>query len=64
MVPVDGTSADVSTVATVKDPEHMWARPLAKGAKIAFVAWIVIATGFIVYVMIARRRRAALRALR
>ena len=64
VVPVDGTSADVSTVATVKDPEHMWARPLAKGAKIAFVAWIVIATGFIVYVMIARRRRAALRALR
>ena len=63
-VPIDGTAVDVTTLATVKDPENKWAGPLAKGALIAFVAWIVIAVGFIVYVVMARRRRAAVRALR
>lgn len=63
-VPIDGPAVDVTTLATVKDPENVWAGPLAKGALIAFIAWIVIAAGFIVYVVMARRRRAAMRALR
>ena len=62
--PIDGTVVDVATLSTVKDPQNVWARPLAKGAMIAFFAWIVIAAGFIVYVVMVRRRRAAVRALR
>lgn len=63
-VPIDGAALEVTTLATVKDPENKWAGPLAKGALIAFVGWIVIAAGFIIYVVMARRRRAAIRALR
>jgi hypothetical protein len=62
--PLDGTVVDVATLATVKDPTNVWASPLARGARIAFAVWIVIAGGCILYVVMARRRRAALRALR
>lgn len=63
-VPLDGTALNVATISTQKDSRNIWAGPLAKGALIALIAWIVIAIGFITYVVLARRRRAALRALR
>lgn len=63
-VPIDATAVDVATVSTLEDAENVWASPLATGAMIAFIAWIVVAAGFIVYVVLARRRRAAMRALR
>lgn len=63
-VPADGTVVDVGTVSTQKESRNMWASPLARAAKIAMLAWIVVAIGFLVYVIAARRRRAAIRALR
>ncbi|MCU1388499.1 MAG: hypothetical protein JWL72_1837 [Ilumatobacteraceae bacterium] len=63
-IPIDGTAVDVATVATHKDSKNVWAGPLAKGAKIALFAWIVLSVGFILYVITARRRRAAIRGLR
>ena len=63
-VPLDGTAVDIATVATHKDSKNVWAGPLAKGAKIAFFVWIVLAVGFILYVITARRRRAAIRGRR
>ncbi|MCU1395605.1 MAG: hypothetical protein JWM34_4033 [Ilumatobacteraceae bacterium] len=64
-VPIDGTLVDVATISTHKDSKgNIWASPLAKTAMIAMFAWIVLAVGFIVYVVLARRRRAAIRALR
>ncbi len=63
-VPSDGTVVDVGTISTQKASRNMWAGPLARGAMVAMFAWIVLAAGFIVYVVMARRRRAAIRALR
>jgi hypothetical protein len=63
-VPIDGTAVDIATVSTHKDSKNIWASPLARGAMIAMFVWIVIALGFITYVVMARRRRAAIRALR
>ena len=63
-VPSDGTVVDVATVATQKESKNVWASPLARGAMIAMIGWIVLAAAFIVYVVMARRRRAAVRALR
>lgn len=63
-VPLDGTAVDIATNATHTDSKNVWASPLAKGAKIAMFVWIVIAIGFLMYVITARRRKAAIRALR
>ena len=63
-VPSDGTVVDVGTISTQKASRNTWAGPLARGAMVAMFAWIVLAAGFIVYVVMARRRRAAIRALR
>ena len=63
-VPLDGSIVDVSTQSTQHDAKNIWASPLARGAKIAFFVWIVAAVCFIVYVIIARRRRRHIRALR
>jgi hypothetical protein len=64
VVPMDGSATDVATATELKDPKNIWAAPLSKAALIALVVWIVISIGFITYVVIARRRRAALQALR
>lgn len=63
-VPLDGTIVDVTTQSTQHDAKNIWASPLARGAKIAFYVWIVAAACFIIYVILARRRRRHIRALR
>ncbi len=62
--PLGATSQAVSASTETHDPKNVWAKPLAKGALIALVAWLVIAFLFIVYVFLARRRRYRQRALR
>lgn len=59
VVPLDGTALDLTTVSKQVDKQNKWAGPVSTGALIALVAWGVIAVGFIAYVIIARRRRAA-----
>lgn len=64
-VPLDGTAPiDVTTTSTSKATRNVWASPLATGAKILLVVWIVAAGFFILYVAVARRRRRQIRALR
>ena len=63
-VPVDGTIVDVTTQSAQHDAKNIWASPLARGARIAFFVWIFAAVCFIIYVIIARRRRRHIRALR
>ena len=57
--PLDGSSVNVY-VETVQLPAgggNGWAAPLATGAFVALIAWIVVATAFIVVVAFARRSR-------
>ncbi len=66
--PLDGTSVNLYT-ATVQRPASEasnWAGPLSTGALIALVVWVVVATAFIVFVVVARgaKRRRRSRALR
>jgi hypothetical protein len=63
-VPMDGSPVDVATLSELKDPRNIWAGPVAKASLIALLVWIVVSVGFIIYVIIARRRRAAMHALR
>jgi hypothetical protein len=63
-VPLDGSIVDVTTKSTQVDAKNIWASPLARGAKIVFFVWIVAAVCFIAYVIVARRRRRHIRALR
>ncbi len=64
VVPVDGTIVDVSTTATQHTSKNVWASPLARGAKILFAVWIGASAIFIGFVIIARRRRRQMHALR
>lgn len=59
-----GTVLDVSTTATQHTPKNVWASPLARGAKILFAVWIGASAIFIGFVIIARRRRRHMQALR
>ena len=66
--PLDGTSVNLYT-ATVQRPASAatnWAGPLSTVALIALVAWLVVATAFILFVVVARRskRRRRSQALR
>lgn len=63
-VPFDGSAVTVAAATQQNDHRNVWARPVAKGALIALIAWAVIAVCFIGYVLLARRRRAAIRAMR
>ena len=64
-VPTDGTAPiDVATTSTSKASRNVWASPLATGAKILLVVWIIAAGFFILYVAVTRRRRRQVRALR
>ncbi|NNE11844.1 MAG: hypothetical protein HKN41_06295 [Ilumatobacter sp.] len=57
--PLDGTTTNLLT-STVQRPASeggAWAQPLATGALVALVAWVVIAGVFIVVVAVARRNR-------
>lgn len=63
-VPSDGSAVKVAAVAQQNDRKNVWAGPVAKGALIALIAWVVISICFIGYILLARRRRAAIRAMR
>ena len=57
--PLDGSAADV-TFTTVQRPAetaNAWAGPLSTVALIALVAWVVVAAGFIAFVVLARRKK-------
>ena len=56
-VPGDGSAVDVATITQDKATTNGWAGPLAKGALIALAVWLLISAGFIVYVIVAHRRR-------
>lgn len=56
-VPFDGPAVELSTLSETVDKRNSWASPLATGAKIALFVWIVVSIGFIVYVMLMRRRQ-------
>lgn len=58
-VPIDGTTADLSTVAVIAQgrPSSIWGT-VAKVALFALVVWCVLAAGFILFVAKARRERA------
>lgn len=56
-VPFDGTAVDVATLSETKDTRNSWASPVARGARIALIAWGAISLVFIIYVMWARRRQ-------
>ena len=64
VAPADGSAVDVATTTIDEDPTNVWAGPASKAALIALVVWCVVSVGFITYVIIVRRRRAAVRALR
>jgi hypothetical protein len=63
-VPVDGTVVDVAAVSTQKAAKNIWASPVARGARIVAVVWVIVALIFIIYVIVIRRRRRMIRALR
>jgi hypothetical protein len=63
-VPLDGTSVDVATTSTQKKAKNIWASPLTRGAKILFYVWIAASVCFLIFVIITRRRRRRVRALR
>ncbi len=71
VAPLGGSSVDLLT-STVQRPASEggdWARPVSTVALVALVVWLVLATGFIAFVAIARsnkrrRREQALRNLR
>jgi beta-lactamase regulating signal transducer with metallopeptidase domain len=57
--PLDGTTMSVRT-QTVQRPAgegSSWAGPLATISLIALVAWIVLASAFVIFVALARRRK-------
>jgi hypothetical protein len=57
--PLDGSSVSVTT-QTVQRPAEggTWAGPVATAALIALIVWIVLAVGFIAFVLGARAKRA------
>ena len=57
-VPTDGSALDITTRSQYRYPSNSWAGPLATGAWILLIVWIVASIGFIGYVAVARRRRA------
>ena len=57
--PLDGSEVNV-LVQTVQRPAGegaSWAEPVATVALVALGAWVVLATGFVVFVAVARRRK-------
>lgn len=62
--PLDGTPLNV-LVQTVQRPASggNWAGPLSTVALVLLVVWLVLATAFIVFVAVARRRKSRRRAL-
>lgn len=68
VAPLDGTSVDLLT-STVQRPASeggAWARPVSQVALITLIAWVGVATAFIVFVAVARgnKRRTREHALR
>ena len=62
-VPLDGTPLDVETTATQSGggaPSGIW-KFVAVAALVLLVGWVVVASGFIMFVVRERRRRAARR---
>jgi hypothetical protein len=61
-VPLDGATQPVELVSVQAAPEqNTWAGPLSTAALVALVAWLAVAVVFVGYVIVARRRRSALR---
>lgn len=59
VAPLDGTLLDVAASTVQRPPEGgTWAGPLATGALVALVVWVVLSTVFIAFVVVARRNRA------
>jgi hypothetical protein len=56
-VPLTGTPTKLTTVTEATQSSNSWASPLAKGAYFALLAWSAFAVLFILYVILARRRR-------
>lgn len=65
VAPLDGSQVNV-LVQTVQRPASggSWAGPVSKVALVLLIVWLVLATAFIVFVAVARRRRSRRRALR
>lgn len=57
-VPTDGSALDITTRSEYRYPSNSWAAPLATGAWILLIVWIVASVVLIGYVVVARRRRA------
>jgi hypothetical protein len=64
--PLDGSSTNlyVQTVQRPAGEGATWASPLATVSLVLLVAWVVLATGFIVFVTIARRKKSRRREAR
>ena len=55
--PLDGSTTEVAATAVQRPPGGGWATALATVALVLLVAWVVVATAFIVSVARARSRR-------
>lgn len=60
-VPADGSAVDVATITQDKAATNTWAGPLANGALIALAVWLFASAAVLVYVIVAHRRRSAVR---
>lgn len=59
VAPLDGTEMAVAASTVQRPPEGgTWAGPLATGALVTLVVWVILSVTFIVFVLIARRNRA------
>ncbi|MGI9646165.1 MAG: hypothetical protein ACR2O6_12740 [Ilumatobacteraceae bacterium] len=59
VVPLDGSVAELRAVSEQAPSEGgVWARPVSVAALVALIAWVVFMTAFIVFVFLARSRRA------
>ncbi|MGB1724331.1 MAG: hypothetical protein ACPHJ1_08725, partial [Ilumatobacteraceae bacterium] len=57
--PLDGSTATVSATSLQSTATGgSWAEPIATAARIALVVWVAISGSFILWVIMARRRRA------
>lgn len=57
--PLDGSSTEVVASTVQRPPEGgAWAGPLATAALVALIVWVVLSGTFIVFVIVARRKRA------
>ena len=59
VAPLDGEATEVSASTVQRPPEGgAWAGPLATASLVALIVWSVLAGTFIVFVVVARRKRA------